>query len=249
MIEPPKHGDLVNSKAWQQCQAGHGPIHATRRVRTRIGPMEVYEWDLYKGFEGYCTGQDDVSRTLINQGHWEPVETKIARDILRIGDRAYGVIDVGAHIGWYSIMAAKVGFHVMAFEADAENCKTLNRNARLNKVGEKISIYNWWIDSSHPPINPEDKHFMKLDIEGNEPDAIAMFAPLLQRGGVNYVLAEISPVFNDRYPAMVERMREWGYRVFRLPEQPVTLKQLLRSPFYGELEFGQANFLFVGEHA
>lgn len=228
------------------CQAGH-LNHNTLQVQTRVGPMEVFNWELYKDFAGYCTGQDDVSRTLINQGHWEPVESQIVRDVLMLGDRAMGIIDVGAHIGWYSIMAAKMNYAVMAFEGDAENCAVLKRNAKLNHCADKISIYNWWIDASHPPINPEDKHFVKMDIEGNERYAVAMFAPLLRHGGANYVLMEVSPIFKPGYPRVVAQMQEWGYEAYRLPDKPTALRELLKShKFDANWDFGQANFLFVG---
>jgi len=84
------------------CQAGHKK-HDTLKVETGVGPMFVYDYEKYKDIAGYCTGKDDVSRTLINEGAWEKPETEIVKGILENGNRNNLLIDIGCHIGWYSI--------------------------------------------------------------------------------------------------------------------------------------------------
>lgn len=81
-----------------QCQAGH-KFHSRVMVDTDLGVMTVYDWEQYKDFKGYCTGQDDVSRTLFNTGVWEPVLSKLISWILYQGDRANLVVDIGCNIG------------------------------------------------------------------------------------------------------------------------------------------------------
>ena len=97
------------------CQAKHKK-HDRLLVDTQQGEMYVYDYDQYNGFNGYCTGQDDISRTLQNTGVWEPIETAIIKEILENGDRNASVIDFGTHIGWFTLMAAEAGYKVIGYE-------------------------------------------------------------------------------------------------------------------------------------
>lgn len=50
------------------------------------------------------------------------------------------VVDIGAHIGVFSISAALTGAVVYAYEADAFNVRMTHRNAVFNNVANKISV-------------------------------------------------------------------------------------------------------------
>lgn len=71
-----------------------------------------------------------VSRSILDSGNWEPLETEIARRLLP----NFGLfIDLGANIGWYSALARQVmppGSTVHAFEPDPRNFDLLTENAR-----------------------------------------------------------------------------------------------------------------------
>lgn len=60
-----------------------------------------------------------------------------------IGEFAAGevLVDVGANMGLYSIMAASRGVRVYAFEPESQNYALLNRNIYLNGMGELVSAY------------------------------------------------------------------------------------------------------------
>lgn len=51
------------------------------------------------------------------------------------------LVDVGANIGLYSIMAAARGVRVFAFEPESQNYALLNRNIYLNGMGERVTAY------------------------------------------------------------------------------------------------------------
>jgi FkbM family methyltransferase len=51
------------------------------------------------------------------------------------------VVDVGAHIGCFSIMAAKNAHRVLAFEPEPNNCHMLRKNIELNHL-TNISVFN-----------------------------------------------------------------------------------------------------------
>lgn len=73
-----------------------------------------------------------VDRTIYCQGEWEPLETAVFVKILRPGDQ---IADVGANIGWFSLLAAQlVGptGRVHSFEANRATHALLEENLALN---------------------------------------------------------------------------------------------------------------------
>lgn len=80
-----------------------------------------------------------VSRALRETGVWEPFETDLLRRQLRPGDR---VLDVGANIGYFSLVsAACVGEQgkVYAFEPEPQNFALLEENIDLNGYRGRIT--------------------------------------------------------------------------------------------------------------
>jgi FkbM family methyltransferase len=73
-----------------------------------------------------------VSAAIARNGIWEPRETQFLLDTLRPGDV---FVDVGANIGYFSLLASRrVGptGAVLAFEPEAANYALLEANCRLN---------------------------------------------------------------------------------------------------------------------
>jgi FkbM family methyltransferase len=90
----------------------------------------------------YTHGANDihVSRQIREYGIWEPFETRVLLHELKAGDT---FLDVGANIGYYSVVAAaKVGMKgkVVAFEPDPDNFKMLERNLDLNKLRNSMPL-------------------------------------------------------------------------------------------------------------
>lgn len=85
--------------------------------------------------------RDDIVGWTIAKGFWEPNETAWIKTILRPGDFA---IDVGANLGWYTvIMGRLVGQDgtVAAFEPEPRNFELLNRNVTENQVGDNCKLF------------------------------------------------------------------------------------------------------------
>jgi FkbM family methyltransferase len=77
----------------------------------------------------------DIARTILHRGQYEPIETAV---MLRHLGSGMTVIDVGANIGHYAMVAAQaVGptGRVVAFEPDGENHAALAANLALNLLG------------------------------------------------------------------------------------------------------------------
>ncbi|MBP6682352.1 MAG: FkbM family methyltransferase [Halioglobus sp.] len=73
-----------------------------------------------------------VSAAIAGEGIWEPQETRFLLDTLRPGDV---FVDVGANIGYFSLLASRLvgeSGAVLAFEPEAANFALLEANCRLN---------------------------------------------------------------------------------------------------------------------
>ena len=73
-----------------------------------------------------------VSSTLYAEGSWEPDETLFIQKTLRQG---MVFVDVGAHIGYYTLIASEIvgnAGKVFAFEPDPRNFALLQRNVSAN---------------------------------------------------------------------------------------------------------------------
>ncbi len=77
-------------------------------------------------------GDQHVSKSIRESGVWEPYETSLFLERL---SPAAVVVDVGANIGYYSLLAAAMVGElgkVFSFEPDPENFNLLEKNLQLN---------------------------------------------------------------------------------------------------------------------
>jgi hypothetical protein len=87
------------------------------------------------GYQAYCRTKDNINDFAIMTGHEHDLLERFAPK-----DGAI-VVDVGAHIGLYSVTSSKrVGSNgkVIAIEADRSNFEMLNHNFKLNNLTNAI---------------------------------------------------------------------------------------------------------------
>ncbi len=81
-----------------------------------------------------------VAKDYFNTGYYEKSIVNWA--IHNIVKEDMNVIDIGAHIGWYSIHLAKKAKHVYSFECSPKSFNYLCANIALNKLDYNITKYN-----------------------------------------------------------------------------------------------------------
>jgi FkbM family methyltransferase len=141
-------------------------------------------------------------------GHYERAVQRFLQENVSPGDVVY---DVGAHVGFFSVCAARLGATVYAFEPLAANAKRLERNAALNSLDIHAVEAAAWNETGTVDLLPGDsaKEFrtvagagvpsialdefaereqpptlMKLDVEGVEANVLR---------GARGILAEARP--------------------------------------------------------
>jgi FkbM family methyltransferase len=100
----------------------------------RLTPSESQEFPCQGPLGGYRMCIDWSRYRSFIYGTWEPKVTEVVAEILRKG---MTVIDVGAHVGYYSLYFAKcVGptGRVFSFEPVPENLALLRKNVLLNQI-------------------------------------------------------------------------------------------------------------------
>jgi len=94
------------------------------------------------GFEISGTTEDLVQRHIYMFGVWEPHLTYWIQDRLKPGDT---FVDVGANIGYFTLLAARcVGHHgwCVAIEASPSILELLNENLEINHIGSRVRTVN-----------------------------------------------------------------------------------------------------------
>jgi len=92
------------------------------------------------GVLSVSTKDSGLGLMLRAQGEFEPIQTKDFIGSIKSDDT---VFDIGANIGYYTVIAAKIvgpKGKVFAFEPDEENAEELTRNIRLNKLTNVVVI-------------------------------------------------------------------------------------------------------------
>lgn len=183
--------------------------------------FQVYDWNKYKDIEGYCSGKDDISRTLLNGEGWEKETTPLVLSILKTGSAENLVLDFGANIGWYTVMAAKAGYNVLSFEGNKETCSLLNRNVRMNNCLGTVQSRFAWIDGDSEPLELSHRvELFKSDLEGNDHHAVKMCENLFSERRINYALIEVSPVFTPEHKDLPKRIEDYGYETIEVIGDP-----------------------------
>ena len=83
-----------------------------------------------EGRKMFCHGNDGLALSIFKT--YEPSQTQIVKNYVKKGDR---VIDVGAHVGYYTLLLSQLvgnAGKVYAFEPDPKNFELLKKNVEIN---------------------------------------------------------------------------------------------------------------------
>jgi len=189
-----------------------------------------------------------VSRYLVRDGIWEPVETRFIIKTLKKNDT---VLDIGAHIGYYTVLAAQaVGLKgkVIAFEPGPENFTLLKKNIELNChmntqcVQKSVSDKNQTVDLFLNPKNKGDHRMYAFEEQGSKISiqSITLDDFFCERElkinfmkidvqGVEWRVFEGAKRFLNENPAITILMEFWPDGILMSGGDPEELLQNLRN--------------------
>lgn len=188
--------------------------------------------------------RDAVTETIREYGCWEPDETEIILELLppELADSGY-FIDVGAQLGYYSLIAASRGYKVVSFEYDIDVFSTLSDNIRLNGLQNLITPYRRYVcDTADgvakgvPRVTVDSLEgtlglqaygirLLKVDVEGFDPLVIRGAMESFRNQSIYAAIVEISPKFEKRTPfsqyvKMAADVSALGYKVYDIGIAP-----------------------------
>ncbi|XP_045197329.2 uncharacterized protein LOC123552023 [Mercenaria mercenaria] len=123
-----------------------------KEVCTKTSLPAVYTictWELKK--------DNVISGEIHRTGQWEPHITRKLYTVLK-QDRNITFIDIGANIGYFSLLAASVGQAVVSVEPWTKNIEKLRNSIRKNKFEGKITILNNAVSNDRGVIHIHAPH-------------------------------------------------------------------------------------------
>lgn len=145
---------------------GHAPsiswikqaLHRTKAEEAKFVPVTLGSNSAE--FAVHTAKDQFISEEITRDGIWEPFESKIFSNVCKLGDT---ILDIGANIGWYSVLAAsiigKTG-KVFAFEPD-------EKNARLFQINSAISDPHCVIELHRSAVGDKNGETLLYKSEAN----------------------------------------------------------------------------------
>ncbi|XP_046381296.1 uncharacterized protein LOC124152410 [Haliotis rufescens] len=135
-----------NGSGWTQLhQFCAGSLNLKRTMlKSPVGNAVIYIHDL----------KDDkwVSGSLKLHGLWDLPDVKVMIDNLR-SDPEMGFIDIGSHVGTFSIVAALMGKKVVAVDPLVANVIRFCKSVQDNRFTDKITIFYTAISDSYKKVS------------------------------------------------------------------------------------------------
>jgi FkbM family methyltransferase len=112
------------------------------KIKRKLKPPQYHppkkSGDKYKILGKWMYLDDKDSMRLAKFGIYNFEETKLIKKLVK---RKHIVLDIGANIGYFTLLMAKQAKLVHAFEPEAQNFQLLKKNVELNKISN-VKLHN-----------------------------------------------------------------------------------------------------------
>ncbi len=266
--------NLFNRSVLSLSRLGIGKYHKVRvtakfmRSHLKQDAVEVH---------GYKIFLDAADTLNLSTRIFEEFEVKVVQKMIRKGDV---VIDLGAHIGYYTLLFAnlvgKTG-RVIAFEPEPTNYELLEKNLKINgyknvvlvnkavssKTGKNTLHLDEINTTGHTLFNTKEDqtsieidsislddyfkdyggkiNFVKMDIEGEEPEAIKGMCSILRRRNGIKIMTEFNPWLlekNGKNPEeYIQLLEKFDFNIYEIDTED---KRLIPFSFEKSLKIPQS---------
>jgi FkbM family methyltransferase len=217
---------------------------------------------------GYYPGAN-VQLEIFKNGIWAREESIILTTIL---DKFKGlVIDVGANTGYFSFLALYKKCDVISIEPNTIHTKYFMETMELNKFSfEKLRHYELLVSSKIEDVsfdgwsatsgimNVSDENllvktisldnicdeclFLKIDVEGYEPEVINSADNLLKNKKISYIMFEITYIIDNKIDNnninMIYKLNNYGYNLYEIqPNILITIDNIENKVKKWEYEY------------
>jgi FkbM family methyltransferase len=91
-----------------------------------------------------------ITRSILENGYWEKNSSELVHEILKKDKLLF--IDIGANIGYYSLLAASIGIKCIAFEPIEKNYRIFEKSIKDNNFQDLIKIYKVALGDEHKMV-------------------------------------------------------------------------------------------------
>ena len=169
------------------------------------------------GFAMWCDPADFIQRTIIETGIWDHEVAAVIRNHLKPGDI---FCDIGANVGYFSLLAAYIKAKVIAFEPQPLCARAISRNFALNGFSPPV-LHEIALDSKEGDL--------KLYLEGDANTGAASFRT---RSGetIKVTTHRLDDVLTEK-PALIKidvegaevRALSGASRILSGPDRPIVI--------------------------
>lgn len=165
---------------------------------------------------------DVISKCLESKNNcWEPYQSEITKEILKNGNNIF--IDVGTHLGYYSLIASSLGNNVIGFDCNDIYMNLFRNTIELNNF-KNIKIIKNKVDSNfsldrYIDVNTKIK-LIKCDVEGYEIEFVKSIQTRLENKMIENLILEISPKKRNNYNKIIKSIFNFGYHVYDIGLSP-----------------------------
>ena len=103
------------------------------------------------------TKSEYISNYIIKYGYWEKTETEILYEIFK-NNKTISFIDIGANLGYFSLLAGYLGINTISFEPIKSNYELFEKSIIDNNFSNIIKVYKFGLGDRE-----EIKEFCMLD--------------------------------------------------------------------------------------
>ena len=207
------------------CEVGH-TTHPTAIYPTSLGPLHLFTGaEIDDPTPGWCPGRSVVSETIRAEGRWEPEGTALIA--ARVAPGVH-LLDLGANVGWYSVIGIRHGAYVTAYEGSTElaDVAHLNLSAHAEAEGQagNVGLARVWLDADTPRPVLSGRAVIKSDLEGADaPVLCAWLADPAWAEQVDALLVEFTPLWDPAGCAeLAVLLWDYGFRPAVVkPSQPL----------------------------
>ena len=172
--------------------------------------------------DDYDYRNDLVSHCIYADHTWEPYQTEIQIELFKQFPSAT-FIDIGAHVGYYSLIAKHFGLNVVCYEANPDIHAVLSRN-----VGSDNAVREY-VNASTPILcGVGESVLIKLDVEGSEPEIVDALVTSGLAHKIQAIIVEVSPKFREIHILlrMIRQLQSLGLQAYDIGLSPRRALQL-----------------------
>jgi len=173
----------------------------------------IFDYNYYKKEEVHNEGLDIISKCVEEKKCWKKRESEILIEILKDGGHLF--VDLGCHIGYYSVIASLYNNKVVAVDINKAYleclCKTVMENYMNNIRIKRIDINS--IDKRTEITKREKIRCLKISLNGNELIALSMFKHMLKEKSVEYLIIDHKKD-TEGFAFFMKVIAEFGYEIY-----------------------------------